>query len=82
MKRKIKYEKPNCPICHENNNIISNGNSSAHGMVGIAHKGVSGSGGSHSYFYCTKCYVDFNIQITYKKYAKAKQMGGNTGYMG
>ena len=84
MKSKYKYELPKCPICNGNKNVISDGNSSAHGMCGIAHKGVSGSGGSHSYFYCTKCFVDFDIKVTYKKYVKDKRIGmtGNTGYQG
>ena len=84
VKTKYKYEKPSCPICYENKNVISDINGSTWGMCGIRGTGESGEGGNHFFYYCTKCFVDFNIKITYHRYEKDKRIGltGNTGYQG
>ena len=76
-KSTYKYTKPSCPICNKNKYVINDGicNGSSWGTCGVVHKGVSGEGGSNSYFYCTKCFVDFNIKTIYRKYEKCKSIG-------
>lgn len=77
-------EKPNCPICDKNKCVINDGMYSG-GMWGSA--GIrtgTGGGGSNFDYYCTECFVDFTVKITYRKYEKDKRTnhGGNTGYTG
>jgi len=79
-----KSKQPDCPLCDKNKYVISDRNGSMWGMCGIKGTGESGAGGNNFYYYCTKCFVDFDIKITYHRYAKDKRIGqtGNTGYQG
>lgn len=75
---KIKYEYPKCPICSKNKHVISDGNSySSGGSSSSSDKNIITEGLWIDVFYCTKCYVDFKIEIRYKKYSKNKLIGRN-----
>ena len=83
---KTENEKPYCPVCDKNKYVINDGmyHGGMWGAVGIRINKVSGSGGSQFDYYCTKCFVDFTVKITYTKYSKDKRIkqAGNTGYTG
>lgn len=78
-------EKKNCPFCNDSSNVISENMSSFHGEVGYTNMtgSIIGRGGFKSRYYCTKCFVDFEVSTTYTQYNKDKRnKSGNTGRRG
>lgn len=76
----MKYKLPECPVCHTNTHVNTNGNGSSSGCFGNG----TFNGTNYSSYYCSNCFCDFEIRISFNKMAKDKRnnISGHTGFTG